>query len=272
MNYFDDIKISFVGKAITEVNNKIPTEPHHYYGIGMMLGKEYACRLLVPGNIRKIIKMPFLYLIHPAMNGAWMTVNGNMRENRWFLCEGTRGIRMVESLIEYISDYSYTIPLKNFSELIAIHQKMYHLYQNPLPAKNHHLAACAENFMSAIYDALNITEIKTPIAQAISELIQDITDEPGLDYDFKKIAEDLKISYPHFRRCFAQYTQVSIHEFLLQKRYALAVSLLKNGTESVKEIMDRCGFHTSSDFSRFIKARSGTTPSELRKQPQFTEF
>ena len=199
MNYFDDIKISFVGKAITDVNNKIPTEPHHYYGIGMMLGKEYACRLLVPGNIRKIIKMPFLYLIHPAMNGAWMTVNGNMRENRWFLCEGTRGIRMVESL-----------------DMTLFFGPMYHLYQNPLPAKNHHLAACAENFMSAIYDALNITEIKTPIAQAISELIQDITDEPGLDYDFKKIAEDLKISYPHFRRCFAQYTQVSIHEFLLQ--------------------------------------------------------
>ena len=98
-----------------------------------------------------------------------------------------------------------------------------------------------------------------------------VTEGPVVDM-FKKIAEDLKISYPHFRRCFAQYTQVSIHEFLLQKRYALAVSLLKNGTESVKEIMDRCGFHTSSDFSRFIKARSGTTPSELRKQPQFTEF
>jgi AraC-like DNA-binding protein len=118
---------------------------------------------------------------------------------------------------------------------------------------------------------IQVFHTRQPIIQVISDLIKEMTENPGRSYDFKKIAAQHKISYYHFRRCFIQYTQIPIHEFLLQKRFALAIHLLKNGQDSVKEIADRCGFRTSSDFSRFVKERSGTTPSELRQQSKFTE-
>lgn len=272
MNYFDDIKITSVDRVVTTASKPSPPkEYHHFYGIGMMLGKEYVCRTVYP-NTKYLIKMPFLYLIHPDFRSSWQTVNNNLRENRWLVFEGARGVRMVESLFEHTSICSSIIQLKNFSELITIHQKMLHLFQSGIPSRNHQLAVCAENFMGAIYNALNAPEIKTPIMQILSDLIREITEEPGKDYNFKKIAEKHKISYYHFRRCFVQYTQIPIHEFLLQKRFALAISLLQTGENSVKEIADRCGFHNSSDFSRFIKERAGTTPSELRKQNLFPEI
>ena len=273
MNYFDDIRITYVGKAFTNANNPPLSEKHdrEFYGIGIMLGKDSVCRTIYPDNEKVITKMPFLYTVHPNFQGTWQSVNGSFRENRWFLFEGSRGIRMLDALLENMNICSCIMPLKGFSELVNIHQKMLYLFQSGIPARNHQLAVCAENFMGAIYDSMNIPEMKPPIIQVISDLIKEMTENPGNSYDFKKIAAQHKISYYHFRRCFIQYTQIPIHEFLLQKRFALATDLLKNGQDSVKEIADRCGFRTSSDFSRFVKERSGTTPSELRQQSNFTE-
>ncbi len=272
MNYFDDIRITYVGKALTNANNppvQAKSNPD-YFGFGIMLGKDSVCRTVYPGNEKVIIKMPFLYTVHPDFRGSWQSVNGTYRDNRWFLFEGSRGLRMLDALRENMSICSCIMPIKNFSELVNIHQKMLYLFQSGIPSKNHQLAVCAENFMGAIYDSMNIPEMKSPIIQIISDLIKEMTENPGINYDFKKIAARHKISYYHFRRCFIQYTQIPIHEFLLQKRYALAVDLLKNSQDSVKEIADRCGFRTSSDFSRFIKERSGTTPSGLRQQTFFS--
>ena len=275
MNYFEDIHFTHVGKSVNNKNNLPPLTPirhDRYYGMGLMLGKDVLCRTIYPDN-KVIIKMPFFYLIHPdLLNASWQSVNGTVRENRWFIFEGERGIRMVESLMEHMTICSCILPLKNFSELVAIHQKMLYLFQSGIPSENHQLAVCAEMFMGALYNAMNVPDMKAPTIQAISDLIKEITEEPGKEYDYKAIAAKYKMSYYHFRRCFVQYTGIPLHEYILQKRFTLAISLLKNGTATIKEIADQCGFHTSSDFSRFIKERSGSTPSELRKRPQFMDI
>ena len=119
MNYFEDIHFTHVGKSVNNKNNLPPLTPvrdDRYYGMGLMLGKDVLCRTIYPDN-KVIIKMPFFYLIHPdLLNASWQSVNGTVRENRWFIFEGERGIRMVESLMEHMTICSCILPLKNFSE------------------------------------------------------------------------------------------------------------------------------------------------------------
>lgn len=272
MNYFDDIKITFVGKVTTDVVNPPSSAIHNLYGLGLMLGDGYVRYITYPDH-ETYIKMPFLYIISPITTGcAWQSVNGSKRDNRWFVFEGPRAERMIAALAEEMSGETKAIHLKNYSDLIMYHQKMHELFQSNIPATYHQLAVCAENFMGAIYDALNIPEMKSPVNQLLMDTVQKIIENPGLDFDFKKIAKQNKISYYHFRRCFVQYAGIPLHEFVLQKRLMLAIDLLKKGEKSVKEIADCCGFHTSSDFSRFIKERSGFTPSEWKKQQQSLEI
>ena len=144
---------------------------------------------------------------------------------------------------------------------------MLRLYRYGVPSKSYRLAVCVEEFMGAFYDALKDTRRDTPVARLIMETVSAIGSDPGASYDFADLARRNNISHDHFRRCFQEYAGKPIHEFLLQKRQELGVSLLRESGESIKEISFRCGFARQADFARFIKLRTGMTPSELRQCP-----
>lgn len=269
MNYFDDLKVTFAGRKISCIDSTC-IGGHDYYGMGIMCGKDHVLRALPEGNVR--IKMPFVYLIYPSERSGWMAADGAQRDNRWFIVEGERAEWFVSSLKELFDEQTGTRPLNNCSELTVIHQNMLQLYHSAMPSKNYKLRVCMENFIGAMYDALDNPELQAPIQDLINKTARLISEDPGNELDFESMAKEYSISFDHFRRCFTEFTGVPLHEFVLQKRFALAVSLLKSGTQSVKEIAFHCGFQNSSDFARFIKKRSGSTPSELRKQPQLMEI
>ena len=269
MNYFDDLKITSVLRAIT-CKDSTCIGPHPYYGLGIMNGKDYVKRIFPDSTI--VLKTPFVYLIAPSARSGWLTVGGSQRDNRWFIMEGSRAERLVASLMEIADQKTHTIALKNYSDLLVIHQKMLQLFHSVTLEENYKLAIYAERFAGAVYDAYSSTENQAPIYELINKVTHMITENPGKIFNFESLVNEYKISYYHFRRCFVEIMGVPLHEFVLQKRFVLAVSLLKSGTQSIKEIADACGFQNSSDFARFIKKRSNTTPSELRKKPQFMEI
>ena len=269
MNYFDDLNVTYVGNHKSRINGS-SLGPHEFYGVGFMLGDGYLRRKTTEYDIT--LKMPFVYLIHPSKCcGAWMTVDGAQRDNRWFVVSGPRAERLTTCLMKYSETVADTFPLKNYSELMLIHQKMFQLFNTVQPSRNYRLTAYVEEFIAALYDALYLADLHSPIHELIGKVIQLISDAPGGDLDFESLAKEYKISYYHLRRRFVEITGVPLHEFVLQKRFTMAVAKLKSGTESIKEIADSCGFFNTSDFSRFIKRRSGLTPSELKKQPQYLE-
>ena len=57
MNYFDDIRITYVGKAFTNANNPPLEEKHEreFYGIGIMLGKDSVCRTIYPRTLKTFL-------------------------------------------------------------------------------------------------------------------------------------------------------------------------------------------------------------------------
>ena len=269
MNYFDDIKCTQVRHILSDAAG-ISYTNHEYFGIGMMLGKGQVRRCSPRQDLT--LNMPFLYLIAPsAENGGsfWTSVNGVKRENRWFLLQGNRAEHLIGCLEENCVKHKHILFLQDYSELISIHKRMLHLYKNMIPAHTHRLSLAAEEFASAIYDGLAATGKSTPMQHLAEQTALQITQDPGGVFDFRHIAAKNNISYDHFRRIFRQYTGMPLHEFLLKKRLMLGRELLLQSRWSIKEISAKCGFSRQAEFARFIKEKTGVSPSDLRKIPEF---
>ena len=267
INYFDDVVFLDVNRVVSK-RDGIASHHHNFWGLGLMLGNGYV-KMTSAHRVEKLHKMPFLYLISPSTGGSfWGTVNGTERDNRWFIMQGSRAERIVKSL-EPVADEKNGnfIYLKSYQELIAIHQKMLHIFQRGLPSQNYQLAVCLEEFVGAICSALTMTHQNSPVFNYAAKIAEMISSDPGAEYDFPQLACDYRISYDHFRRCFQEYAGKPLYEFLLEKRLALADSLLRKSRCSIKEISEQCGFHRQAEFARFVKLRTGLTPSELRKKP-----
>lgn len=66
----------------------------------------------------------------------------------------------------------------------------------------------------------------------------------------------------HFRREFG----MSVMEYVMKKRFALAEDLLLNSKLSVTEIASRCGFCDVEYFSKRFKRKCGISPTKFRKK------
>ena len=262
MNYFEDITFIHVAEGRSSVDSldTIVSE----YGFGIMTGNGYIRR---PGRWKDyLLKMPFLYLVRPGDHSGWKTVGGAERHNRWFVADGPRAERMYLALSEFLKDDGPAIYLDNYQDLIVIHQRMLHLFQCGVPARWYQLARHAEEFIATVYDLLNFKNKDLPIFQYISKIVEQISLHPEMNYDFRCMAKENHVSYDYFRHCFKSYAGQTMRDFLLEKRLAHALGLLRESAESIKEITDRCGFPRQAEFARFIKLRTGLTPSQIRKQ------
>ena len=262
MNYFDDLDICFVSKAVLSCDGK-RNAPGVSYAIGLMLGNGLCGRK----TREKIhyIKMPFLYIVRPEDEGTWLCVDGVQRENYWFSMKGERAKRMAESFYEYCSKEYPFIPLKNYRDLIKKHQKMLELFKTNLPSRKYLLALASEEFTASFYETLHQEKAASFTMKLMEDLAGKIAADPGKTPNIKKIAAENHISKDHLCRAFRQYTGMSLHQFLLQKRLDTSLELLENSLLSIKEISQITGFPRQAEFARFIKNKTNRSPSWYRK-------
>ena len=267
IDYFDDVVFRQVSRVVSR-RDGAPNPRHEFWGLGLMLGNGSVKTKNISGE-ENIHKLPFLYLIQPSPGGSfWGTVNGAERDNRWFIIQGPRAERIVKSVEQaFDRKNGKFIYLKSYQELIAIHQKMLHIFQRGIPSQQYLLAVCLEEFVGAICSAMTVSRQNSPVFDHVAKIAGKISADPGKEYDFMQLAREHRISYDHLRRCFLEYAGKPLYEFLLEKRLALADSRLRESCCSIKEIAERCGFPRQAEFARFVKQRTGLTPSELRKQP-----
>jgi AraC-like DNA-binding protein len=80
------------------------------------------------------------------------------------------------------------------------------------------------------------------------------------------IANALAISPAHLIRLFRSHLGQTPIEYLWRQRVKLGVDLLQETGLNVEQIAMRCGFKTSYHFSRRMKALTGLTPTQVRRQ------
>jgi AraC-like DNA-binding protein len=81
----------------------------------------------------------------------------------------------------------------------------------------------------------------------------------------EELAERNNISLRSFQRLFKNQFGVSCMEYISNKKLEETLKLIKHTNVSIKQISEQFLFTDAASFSRFIKKRTGLSPSEIRK-------
>jgi AraC-like DNA-binding protein len=79
-------------------------------------------------------------------------------------------------------------------------------------------------------------------------------------------ARDLAVSERHLIRVCQQFSERSPMQMVLGRRLMESVKLLRFTSLSVNEIALELGFHDNGHFSRFFKAKMGSSPIAWRRR------
>ena len=81
-----------------------------------------------------------------------------------------------------------------------------------------------------------------------------------------ELAREAKLSVVHFNRVFKKQFGISPMNYVIQKRVALACSLLTETGQPLKQVGERVGYRDPFFFSRQFKKVMGVSPSGYRQK------
>jgi AraC-like DNA-binding protein len=85
-------------------------------------------------------------------------------------------------------------------------------------------------------------------------------------YDLLALAKEFSVSISSLCHRFKKTTGFSVMDYLLSCRIAAAKKLLAKTNLPVGEIVEKCGFTDSSNFSRTFKKLTGISPTNFREK------
>ena len=106
-------------------------------------------------------------------------------------------------------------------------------------------------------------EMQTPddsLMQRVMDVINENINDSDLSVDM--IAQKVGISRVHLHRKMKELTNQTPHSFIRNIRLQQAAKLLKDGKQSITDVMYICGFSNSASFSTMFKNLYGCSPRE----------
>eukprot|EP01047_Picozoa_sp_COSAG01_P002581 COSAG01_NODE_69_length_28801_cov_10.460038_7_plen_229_part_00 len=101
--------------------------------------------------------------------------------------------------------------------------------------------------------------------QAVEDIVLLLDDVDQQDFHVKDYAAQYYLNYKYLCKIFKDLKGESLRDFLKNKKYTHACSLLDNRSLSVTQVSNKLGFMNPSAFMRGFKDFKGCTPSEYRK-------
>lgn len=104
-------------------------------------------------------------------------------------------------------------------------------------------------------------EVSQPVLKAMSGVNQHI----GESFGIKELAATAGRSASHLRKLFREEMDMSLGEYVAERRLASARRLLAESSASVGEVARACGYKSIYAFSRFFKNAEGVSPLKYRR-------
>lgn len=101
----------------------------------------------------------------------------------------------------------------------------------------------------------------------ISEILRYIHSNYNQDISLECLSKQFFISKSRLSQVFKDTTGFSVGDYILTYRIKTACTLLKSGMR-VQDVGEITGFHTSANFIRAFKKRTGYSPGKFSKNPE----
>ena len=89
-----------------------------------------------------------------------------------------------------------------------------------------------------------------------------IDKQPALEYTTEQLAMEAGMSVSKFNKAFRQNFGESLHAYVIQRRMALAASLLQEGKYNISEVAGLSGYSNLSHFSDSFRKKYGVLPKK----------
>ena len=159
--------------------------------------------------------------------------------------------------VNYIPDFDLSGDLLKIQQIIHMHTEI-----QTIDREGPHLLI---DLLKTIRNELQRRE--TPPEKTAAERIREMIDSvPDGRITLDRISEEFHFSKRHINRVFQDRYRIAPYEYILNRRVAIAQSLLKKTNLSMQEISDRLHFCDVAYFTEFFRKHVGTTPLQFRKK------
>ncbi|QJC51547.1 response regulator [Paenibacillus albicereus] len=93
-----------------------------------------------------------------------------------------------------------------------------------------------------------------------------IEDNIAKDLTLQAIADHVKLHPAYLSKAYKTGTGMTVGDYVLKQRMALAARLLQDGNDKIYEIATKTGYLTTHYFSKVFKSHFGMTPLEFRER------
>lgn len=162
----------------------------------------------------------------------------------------------------------YTEVIKSLQGIFSRFARKRVIDENRLPRRNAfentaQVREYLENLINTIFDALELWG-KQQYSKNVMQILDYIHRNYKSNIAVSDIAESVKLSEGHLRKCFKSETGVTVVDYLTEYRIERAKELMQQG-ERITSVYERVGFTSSQYFSYVFKKKEGVSPSEYLK-------
>ena len=170
-----------------------------------------------------------------------------------------------ESIVVHFTDCNYhepeNITSENQAAMEARFQRLLEIWREK---------SSVNGAKAAVYDILEKIATDKKMAMADTSFFNCVRylEEHAFDVDLdvEEICRIGFMSASSLQRAFNEHFGMSPKQYLIKLRMSQALTLLAEGTLSVKEVSDACGFRDDKYFSRAFKRKYGYPPSHFHKK------
>ena len=197
-----------------------------------------------------------MFFIPPSEKMCYFPNGDNPWEYVWFSLNGKSAERYGEML-----GFSIAEPIKTFSAHPGIINRLKKLFLL-LTEENGGIFSALSVFYGILEECLMDT-VPTGI-HAVKKYLDESFTLPG--FNVEQLCYDAGISHAHMLRLFKKEFGVSLIQYMISKRIALACELLTTTDLSVKSVAFSCGFSDEAHFMKTFKKHTGSSALQYRKK------
>ena len=265
VNYFDDLKIENTIHHIWGPHISPLVYPQFFSFCFLRQGK-----LIVELDGREFeISGPSVLWAVPGHSYRFVSGGEGKVETLWLDMSGTRADRIASALsvLHFLwrpvrDDLHLFLLLKNILEMVKQKEKC---------RNKHRITLLVEEILALLYDEETASRESSGMKRTVLEAAKLFRAHPGKKHNINLLAMQHNISYDVFRKNFKKYTGLAPGEYIMKERMLLAVELLKNSQQSIKEISFACGFSDVSCFSRMFHKKCSCYPRQYRQKTKLQE-